>query len=112
MKQVTAYLREEKFSALSWRLHGAHGPKRLRWMDVRGSGGGRKGEDVDRLAAHPEVASRCGPEAVCRDDLVDAVVEAICAAAHTGRKGDGKITSSPVEDAVRISTRERGEVAV
>ncbi|MGB5835283.1 MAG: P-II family nitrogen regulator [Thiohalocapsa sp.] len=33
-------------------------------------------------------------------------------AAHTGLRGDGKVYVIPVEDAVRISTGERGEAAL
>ena len=40
------------------------------------------------------------------------VTDAIVAAARTGRIGDGKIFISPVDDAVRIRTGERGEQAI
>jgi nitrogen regulatory protein P-II 1 len=42
----------------------------------------------------------------------DRVVEAICAAAQTGRIGDGKIFISNVEGAVRIRTGERDSDAI
>jgi len=40
------------------------------------------------------------------------VIEAIITPARTGRGGDGKIFISPVEDAVRIRTGERGTEAL
>lgn len=43
---------------------------------------------------------------------VERVVEAITHAARTGRIGDGKIFISPIEDAVRIRTGERGKDAI
>ena len=46
------------------------------------------------------------------DALVARAVEAIQQAAHTGRIGDGKIFVSPVEEAIRIRTGERGPDAV
>ena len=46
------------------------------------------------------------------DSLVVGVIEAIEKAAKTGRIGDGKIFVSPIEEAVRIRTGERGEEAV
>ena len=46
------------------------------------------------------------------DGLVARAVEAIQLAAHTGRIGDGKIFVSPVEEAIRIRTGERGPDAV
>ena len=43
---------------------------------------------------------------------LDAVVEAIQEAAHTGRIGDGKIFIQPVEKVIRIRTAERDEAAI
>ena len=43
---------------------------------------------------------------------VDAVVKAIAAAANSGKIGDGKIFVTPVEDAIRIRTGERGGAAL
>ncbi len=51
-------------------------------------------------------------EVVVEEDQVDAVVDAICQAAYTGEIGDGKIFLSPVIDAVRIRTGERGADAL
>ena len=47
-------------------------------------------------------------EVVLEDNLVERAIEAIQQAAHTGRIGDGKIFVSPVEEAIRIRTGERG----
>jgi nitrogen regulatory protein P-II 1/nitrogen regulatory protein P-II 2 len=46
------------------------------------------------------------------DTVVDPVVEAICNVARTGLTGDGKISVTPLLDAVRIRTGERGAEAV
>lgn len=51
-------------------------------------------------------------ETIVHDDQVDAVVEAIAGAAHTGRYGDGMIFVLPVERAVRIATLGQGDRAV
>ena len=51
-------------------------------------------------------------EVVCDDDMVERAVEAIVAAARTGRIGDGKIFISPVEEVIRIRTGERGSDAI
>lgn len=51
-------------------------------------------------------------EVVIDDALVDAAVEAIATAAHTGRIGDGKIFVMPVERALRIRTGEKDSDAV
>ncbi|MCA9821652.1 MAG: P-II family nitrogen regulator, partial [Dehalococcoidia bacterium] len=51
-------------------------------------------------------------EVVVGDQAVDRVIEAIIGAARTGNIGDGKIFVIPVEEAVRVRTGERGEVAI
>jgi nitrogen regulatory protein P-II 1 len=49
---------------------------------------------------------------VVPDELVHDVIEAIEKSAKTGRIGDGKIFVSPIEEAVRIRTGERGKDAI
>ena len=51
-------------------------------------------------------------EVVLKDALVADVVEAITAAARTGKIGDGKIFVTSIDESVRIRTGERGEDAV
>lgn len=51
-------------------------------------------------------------EMVLPDDRVEPAVRAILRAARTGKIGDGKVFVSPVEEAIRIRTEERGEAAV
>jgi nitrogen regulatory protein P-II 1 len=51
-------------------------------------------------------------EVVLPDELVDKAVEAIQAAARTGRIGDGKIFIFNIEQAVRIRTGETGADAL
>ena len=51
-------------------------------------------------------------ELVLPDGRVEAAVAAIVKTAKTGKIGDGKVFVSPVEEAVRIRTDEKGEAAV
>ncbi len=51
-------------------------------------------------------------EVVIEDKMVDRTVDAIINAARTGRIGDGKIFITPIEDAIRIRTGERGADAI
>ena len=51
-------------------------------------------------------------EIVLADEMVPKAIEAILAAARTGKIGDGKIFVLNVEDAIRIRTGERGNEAV
>ena len=46
------------------------------------------------------------------DDLIEKAVNVVVAAAKTGKIGDGKVFVSPVDEAVRIRTDERGSAAV
>jgi nitrogen regulatory protein P-II 1 len=51
-------------------------------------------------------------EIVINDDQVDECIDAITAAARTGKIGDGKIFVTPVEKVLRIRTGEENETAV
>ena len=51
-------------------------------------------------------------ELVVKADQVDAAIEAIQRAAHTGKIGDGKIFVMPVEQSIRIRTGEQGQDAL
>jgi nitrogen regulatory protein PII len=80
----------------------------------RGSAPGRwrsSASSSPRLDGENFASSSVGVAVFCPDASVEAVVTTIEHAAHTGLRGDGKIYVLPVEDAVRISTGERGEAA-
>ena len=51
-------------------------------------------------------------EAVVKDEHLEEVIRIIGREAKTGEVGDGKIFIYNVEDAIRIRTGERGEVAI
>jgi nitrogen regulatory protein P-II 1 len=51
-------------------------------------------------------------EMVVPDAILERAVQAIIAAARTGRIGDGKVFISRVEEAIRIRNDERGETAL
>lgn len=51
-------------------------------------------------------------EIIAKDDAVEEIIRLISSEAKTGEVGDGKIFVYDVEDAVRIRTGERGEVAI
>ena len=51
-------------------------------------------------------------EVALPDAIAPKAVEAIVKAASTGKIGDGKIFVLPLEDAIRIRTDERGDVAL
>ena len=51
-------------------------------------------------------------EIVVQSENSKQIIEKIQQAAHTGKIGDGKIFVSPVEEAIRVRTGERGAEAV
>ncbi len=51
-------------------------------------------------------------EVVVSDDAAEDVIAVIIKAAKTGEIGDGKIFTSPISNAIRIRTEERGETAI
>lgn len=51
-------------------------------------------------------------EIVVNDDSVEEAIEAVIGAAQTGKIGDGKIFVTPVDEAIRIRTGERGPSAI
>jgi len=109
MKEIKAYIKKHKLDEVIRALRKIEGLTGMSVIDSCGYGvgwGGVRGEE--QIDCRPGIKV----EIVCRDDLIDQVVAMIEKAAHTGLKGDGKIYVSSIEQAVRISTGERGEKAI
>lgn len=113
MQKIEAIIRPEKLEEVKEALSRA-GLSGLHVVPVTGRGAqrgivhvGRGGETVivDML---PKVKL----EIIVRDADVDKVVATIIEAARTGHIGDGKIFVTPVSDAIRVRTGERGEAAL
>jgi nitrogen regulatory protein P-II 1 len=113
VKKIEAIIRPEKLDDVKKAL-ADKGFIGLNIVGVTGRGvqkgivhAGRSGEaySVDML---PKVKL----ETVVADKDVDDVVSIIQQSAWTGNIGDGKIFVSAVEQAVRVRTGERGDVAV
>jgi nitrogen regulatory protein P-II 1 len=109
MKKVEAIIRSERLQGVQDALDelGASG---LNVTEVMGCGR-QKGytEQYRGSRANISLLPKIKVESVVPDHVVDQVVEAIVAAAYTGEAGDGRIFVTPVEQAVRIRTGERGE---
>ncbi|HEC17777.1 MAG TPA: P-II family nitrogen regulator [Gammaproteobacteria bacterium] len=107
MKQVIAYIKTHKLDDVSLALHQVPGFPGMSVLKIQGVGSSRgepgAGEDYSY-----RFRERLKLEISCPDALVDPIVSAIAASAHTGLPGDGKIYVLPVEDALRIRTGERG----
>ena len=59
-----------------------------------------------------ELLTKAKLEVVVNDLDLDKTIKAIREAAFTGKVGDGKLFVYPVDNAIRIRTDEKGEVAV
>ncbi len=113
MKEIKAYIQKRKLAAVTLALHKIEGLTGLSVTDVRGFGRGRAKDQPHRVVDDLiDYVTGVKLEIVCRDELVDEVICTIEQTAHTGLKGDGKIYVLNVEEAVRVSTGERGEPAV
>ncbi len=113
MKKIEAIIRPERVNDVKQALEaqGIHG---MNVIPVTGRGAqrgivhqGRGGEElvVDML---PKVKL----ELVVPDSVVESTIDAIVASAQTDNIGDGKIFVIPVEQAIRVRTNERGDIAL
>lgn len=81
--------------------------------EVRGHGRQKGHTEVFRGREYDiDLLPKVRVDVVIQDDLVDAAVDAIIAAASTGKIGDGKIFLYKVEEAIRIRSQERGVAAL
>jgi nitrogen regulatory protein PII len=113
VKHIIAFIKEHKLSEVTLALHKVEGLTGMSVTDAKGFGRGwGKRPDQHPKEDPGDFRPTCRVELFCRDDLAEELVRTIETAAHTGLRGDGKIYVLPVEEAVRISTGERGETAV
>ncbi len=81
--------------------------------EVRGFGRQKGHTELYRGAEYVvDMLPKIELELVVADGRVELVVETIRKAANTGRIGDGKVFVSPVLEAIRIRTGERGDDAL
>ena len=112
MKRISAIVRPEKMETLKDALFAAD-VSGMTITQVMGCGNQHGWSEYFRGT---EVLLNLIPtvkfELIVNDEAVDKLVDLICETASTGEVGDGKIFISPVEEVVRIRTRERGKEAV
>lgn len=113
MKEVKAYIRERRLDEVVRALRTA-GATAITVVKTVPMGADVEPEYVDVSRAVPveHFAPMLKLELVCDDRHVDRYVEIIREEARTGERGDGVVFVSPVEDAVRIRSGERGERAL
>ena len=112
MKQITAIVKPFKLEEVREALAEV-GVTGLTVTEVKGFGRQKGHTELYRGAEYRvEFLPKVKVEILIDDAKVSAVVDAVVEAARTGRIGDGKIFVSPVDEAVRIRTGERGSNAI
>ena len=108
MKKVEAIIRPEKLEDLREALDakGFHG---MTVTEVKGRGK-QKGITLEwRVGEYRvEFMPKIKVEIVIQEKDLDSVIKTITSVCSTGNMGDGKIFISPIEEVVRISTKEQG----
>ena len=112
MKKITAIIREDRFSMIKDALLDI-GYSGMTVTEVKGHGH-QKGitEQWRGRTYKTDLLKKVQIELVVSDKTVDEIIQCIVREARTGNIGDGKIFVSPIEDAVRVRTGERGEKAI
>ena len=112
MKKIEAIIKPFKLDEVKEALHDA-GVSGLTVTEAKGFGRQKGHTELYRGAEYVvDFLPKVKLEVVVGDAQAEQVVEAIAAAAQTGRIGDGKIFVSPIDTAVRIRTGERDETAL
>ncbi len=106
MKKIEAIIKPFKLDEVKEALHDV-GVSGITVTEAKGFGRQKGHTELYRGAEYVvDFLPKVKLEVVVDDDLAARVVEAIAAAAQTGRIGDGKIFVIPVESALRIRTGE------
>ena len=112
MKMVTAIVKPFKLDEVREALSGI-GVQGITVTEVKGFGRQKGHTELYRGAEYVvDFLPKVKIEAAVDDAIVERVIEAIEAAARTGRIGDGKIFVCTLEQVVRIRTGETGNDAL
>lgn len=108
MKKVEAIIRTVRFEEVKSALDRA-GVESMTVTEVKGRGKQKGIVQQWRGAEYVvDMIPKTKIELVVPDEKVELVIDTICDAGATGALGDGKIFIIPIDDAIRVRTRERG----
>ncbi len=103
MKMVTAFIQPFKLEDVTRALSAIPEFPGMTVSEMRGFGREHLEQIHDRLEALTDFRSGVRVEILVEDEtLLESVVKALRTAAHTGRRGDGKVMVSPLEQAQSI----------
>ena len=112
MKMITAIIKPFKLDDVRQAVADI-GIQGITVTEVKGFGRQRGHTELYRGAEYVvEFQPKIRIQLAISDSQLEAGIEAIIAAANTGKIGDGKIFVSPLEQSIRIRTGETGEDAL
>ena len=112
MKKIEAIIKPHKLDEVKDRLRQI-GVSGMTVSEVKGFGRTGGKTEVYRGSSYVvDFVPKVRIEIVVKDSMANDAVQAVAATAKTGKIGDGKIFVTPVEEAIRIRTNERGEDAI
>jgi nitrogen regulatory protein P-II 2 len=112
MKMITAIVKPFKLDDVREALQQI-GITGMTVEEVKGYGRQKGHTELYRGAEyHVEFQPKLKVQVAVADGQVEAVIEAVCDAANTGKIGDGKIFVSALEQSIRIRTGETGDDAL
>ncbi|HCH20279.1 MAG: transcriptional regulator [Cellvibrionales bacterium] len=112
MKLITAIVKPFKLDDVRQALSDI-GVQGITVTEVKGFGRQKGHTELYRGAEYVvDFLPKVKVEVAISDDVAQQVIEAITAAANTGKIGDGKIFLTSIEQAVRIRTGETGDEAL
>ncbi len=112
MKLITAVVKPYRLDEVKTALQSL-GIRGLTVTEASGYGRQRGHTEVYRGAEYQvDLVPKVRIEVLVEDAEAEAAIDAVVAAARTGKIGDGKVWSVPVETAVRVRTGERGPDAL
>jgi nitrogen regulatory protein PII len=112
MKKIEAIVKPFKLEEIKDALEEL-GIEGMTVTEVKGFGRRKESAETYRGSEYTAAFSpKIKIEVVLADAVAESAVEAIVRSAKTGRNGDGKVFVSAIEDAVRIRTEEKGNLAV
>jgi len=112
MKKIEAIIKPFKLEEVKDAL-GEIGIEGMTVSEVKGFGRQKGHTEIYRGSEYTvDFLPKIKVELVVSDGRVEAAVNAMVKSAKTGKIGDGKVFVSPIEEAVRIRTEEKGDQAV
>ena len=112
MKEIVAIIKPFKLDEVKERVAKA-GVSGMTVSEVKGFGRQKGHTELYRGAEYVvDFLPKVQLTIIAREEQVNAIVDAIVEGAGTGKIGDGKIVVRPLDEVVRIRTKERGRDAI